>query len=100
MSTPDGPDFAPVPCVLVLSAARRVVLRHARPEDAAELNEYTDHFTRGVLYACEAESGLALDYDDISGEPVRVQTCAGLAPLLLPRHGILAKYPSFPRSLQ
>ena len=66
-------------------AAACAALSRVRPEDAAELNEYTDHFTRGVLYACEAESGLALDYDDISGEPVRVQTCAGLAPLLLPR---------------
>jgi hypothetical protein len=66
-------------------AAACAALSCIRAEDASELNEYADRFARGVFQACDAESGLALDYDEITGEAVRVQTCAGLAPLLLPR---------------
>jgi hypothetical protein len=50
-----------------------------------ELGSYVERFSRGVLAAWDEPLRLALDRDLRSAEPVRVQTCAGLAPLLLPR---------------
>jgi glycogen debranching enzyme len=52
--------------------------------EIAELTAYVERFSRAVQYAWNEPLGLALDYDDRADESVRVQTCAGLAPLLLP----------------
>src|SRR6185437_2056739 len=65
-------------------AAACAALATIAPGDGPELSSYTDRFTRGVLESCHSESGLAFDYDDLTGGSVPVQTCAGLAPLLLP----------------
>jgi hypothetical protein len=56
--------------------------------DRSELDElggYVERFSRGVRNAWSADSGLGLDRDLLTGESIAVQTCAGLAPLLLPR---------------
>jgi hypothetical protein len=55
--------------------------------DRAELDElgaYVERFSRGVRSAWSADLRLALDRDLRTGESIEVQTCAGLAPLLLP----------------
>jgi hypothetical protein len=52
--------------------------------ELAELREYVDRFSRGVHNAWDTPIQLALDRDLRSGESIAVQTCAGLAPLLLP----------------
>ena len=49
-----------------------------------ELSEYASRFSRGVEQAWDADLSLALDSDVVAGGPIRVQTCAGLAPVLLP----------------
>jgi len=49
-----------------------------------ELTGYAQRFTDGVLRAWDPDQSLALDHDVRAGEPVRVATCAGLSPLLLP----------------
>lgn len=49
-----------------------------------ELGGYVERFSRGVLTAWDSSLRLALDRDVRIDEVVRVQTCAGLAPLLLP----------------
>ena len=55
--------------------------------DAAEIQELTGfarRFGAGVERTVDAELRLALDWDDRAGQAVRVETCAGLAPLLVP----------------
>jgi glucosylglycerate hydrolase len=54
------------------------------PSDLPEIREHEDRFSRGVLGAWDQDVGLALDWDQRRNAPVHVQTCAGLAPLLLP----------------
>lgn len=54
---------------------------HTREID--ELHVYSRRFQAGVEQAWDDEVCLALDWDVAIGQPVRVQTCAGLAPLLL-----------------
>jgi hypothetical protein len=49
-----------------------------------ELQRLSQRFTRGVVANWDADLQLGLDWDVITSKPVRVQTCAGLAPLLLP----------------
>jgi glucosylglycerate hydrolase len=56
-----------------------------RPEaELDELRGWRDRFSDGVQRAWNDELKLALDFDDGVQTPVRVETCAGLAPLLLP----------------
>jgi hypothetical protein len=64
----------------------RVAEELGRPaEEFGELIAYARRSTKAVLAARDpAQGGLALDWDVRANEPVRVQTCAGLAPLLLP----------------
>ena len=50
-----------------------------------ELTEYATRFSTGVQAAWDDTLCLSLDRDTITREPIRVATCAGLAPLLLPR---------------
>ena len=52
--------------------------------DIDELQVYSRRFQARIERAWDEELGLALDWDAGIGQPVRVQTCAGLAPLLLP----------------
>src|SRR5207245_1943993 len=52
--------------------------------DRAELDELSGRFSTGVQSAWDPDLRLALDWDVVAGQPVRVETCAGLAPLLLP----------------
>ncbi|MBV9173937.1 MAG: glycogen debranching protein [Chloroflexi bacterium] len=55
---------------------------------AGELNElrvWRDRFASGVQHAFEHKLQLALDFDERTESAVRVETCAGLAPLLLPQ---------------
>jgi glucosylglycerate hydrolase len=52
--------------------------------DVEELRGYTRRFRSGVEQAWDDELCLALDWDAGIGHSVAVQTCAGLAPLLLP----------------
>ncbi len=66
-------------------AAACVALAGIAPEDASELHEYATRFTRGVLGAWDDRVGMAFDFDEVGQRPVEVRTCAGLAPLLLPR---------------
>jgi len=57
----------------------------SRPEDElSELTGYVNRFSGGVLHAWDTELQLALDLDLRAPERVRVETCAGLAPLLVP----------------
>jgi glucosylglycerate hydrolase len=57
----------------------------SRPEaEFLELTQFARRFTNGVLRAWDAELSLALDFDVRAAEHVRVASCAGLAPLLLP----------------
>jgi glycogen debranching enzyme len=58
-------------------------LRRERAE-LDELSGYVERFSHGVQNAWDDSLRLALDRDLRTGEPVHVQTCAGLAPLLLP----------------
>jgi hypothetical protein len=58
--------------------------------DQAELDElggYVEHFSRGVQHAWDDALRLALDRDLRTDASIEVQTCAGLAPLLVPRIG-------------
>jgi glycogen debranching enzyme len=52
--------------------------------DRSELDELASRFSAGVQNAWDPELRLALDWDSVAGEAVRVETCAGLAPLFLP----------------
>jgi hypothetical protein len=49
-----------------------------------ELGEYVERFSRGVQSTWSADLRLALDRDLRTNESIAVETCAGLAPLLLP----------------
>ena len=70
------------------AALARVGKALERPgAELEELNAWTERFNQGVERAWDPELDLALDWDVSLGQPVRVQTCAGLAPLLLPRAG-------------
>jgi len=50
----------------------------------SELIGWMQRTTRAVEASWDAESRAALDFDVRHGQPVRVRTCAGLAPILLP----------------
>ena len=57
----------------------------SRPADELlELNAYARRFSDGVLRAWDTDQRLALDLDVRAAERIRVETCAGLSPLLLP----------------
>ncbi len=69
----------------VLAAANDALARLAQRLGAAEVEElhgYAERFRRGVLDSVDPETGLALDTDLRTGEPVRVRTLAGFAPLV------------------
>ena len=55
----------------------------ARLTGSAEVAAWGDRAAAAVL-AARLDDGLALDVDVRANAPIRVQTCAGLAPLLLP----------------
>ncbi len=55
--------------------------RLGRPE-AGELEEYAERFRRGVAATVDPGSGLALDTDLRTGQPLAVETLAGFAPLV------------------
>jgi hypothetical protein len=55
----------------------------AADADTDELASFSRRFSTGVQRAWDADLCLALDWDVVADEAVRVQTCAGLAPLLL-----------------
>jgi glucosylglycerate hydrolase len=52
--------------------------------DRPKLDEWARRFSRGVQQQWAATERLALDFDMRGGEAIRVQTCAGFAPLLVP----------------
>jgi len=56
----------------------------ARLSGSSDVAEWGARASAAVLRSVDADSGLALDWDVRANVPVRVQTCAGLAPLLLP----------------
>jgi glycogen debranching enzyme len=66
-------------------AAACAALATVSPDNEAELTAYAERFTRGVVGAWDTDLSLALDFDELDGDSIRVETCAGLAPLLLPR---------------
>jgi hypothetical protein len=69
----------------VLAAASDALAGIARSLGAgevAELEEHAERFRAGVAASVDAGLGLALDTDLRTGEPLRVQTVAGFAPLL------------------
>ena len=64
-----------------------VAITLARPgSEIDELKEWSRRSSRAVQQAWDTELNLALDRDVQTG-PVRVETCAGLAPILLPDLG-------------
>jgi hypothetical protein len=57
----------------------------SRPSaEIAELDTMCDRTSAAVSAAWDTDLQVALDYDVVASEAVAVQTCAGLAPLLLP----------------
>jgi hypothetical protein len=52
--------------------------------DRAQLDAWSTHFATAVQQQWDATERLALDYDVRANAPIRVQTCAGFAPLLVP----------------
>jgi glucosylglycerate hydrolase len=52
--------------------------------DRQQLDEWTIRFSQAVQQQWDATERLALDYDVRADAPIRVQTCAGFAPLLVP----------------
>jgi glycogen debranching enzyme len=52
--------------------------------ERAELDGWTDRFSRAVQAQWDSAETLALDYDLRAGAPIRVQTYAGFSPLLVP----------------
>lgn len=68
-------------CADLIALAR---LLERPDEEISEHTRYAARFSRGVAASWDPESSLGLDYDDGLLEPVHVQTCAGLAPLLVP----------------
>jgi hypothetical protein len=66
-------------------AALRDVCRLVGSDSAVdELSPYVDRFSRGVRSTWDDGLCLALDFDERVGQTVAVETCAGLAPILLP----------------
>jgi glucosylglycerate hydrolase len=73
----------------IFAAANESLAEVAKPLDRPaseieELHSLRDRFNKGVVRAWDRQLALALDWDAVTTEPVRVQTCAGLAPLILP----------------
>ena len=68
-------------CAALVDIARHI---GGPTREIDELNVYCGHFRAGVEQAWDDELCLALDWDVGIRRPVRVETCAGLAPLLLP----------------
>ncbi|MGY1618923.1 MGH1-like glycoside hydrolase domain-containing protein [Geodermatophilus sp. SYSU D00691] len=69
----------------IMAAASAALARIARSlgaPEVAELEEHAARFRAGVAASVDPELGLALDTDLRTGEPLRVQTVAGFAPLL------------------
>jgi hypothetical protein len=56
----------------------------ARVSGSAEVAAWGERAAAGVL-AARDERGMALDWDVVARSRIEVQTCAGLAPLLLPK---------------
>jgi hypothetical protein len=52
--------------------------------ELAELKSWSRRSTMAVQRAWDRELGVALDWDDALDAPVHVETCAGLAPLIVP----------------
>jgi hypothetical protein len=52
--------------------------------DRQQLDEWSMHFSKAVQQQWDATERLALDYDVRADAPIRVQTIAGFAPLLVP----------------
>ena len=52
--------------------------------DIDKLRAWADRFSRGVAGAWDDQLELALDWDVGISQPVRVETCAGLSPLIAP----------------
>jgi hypothetical protein len=72
---------------LASDALARLARWLGAPESqVVEIEEWVRRTTRAVEGAWDTESRLALDFDVRASRPVRVRTCAGLAPILLP-HG-------------
>lgn len=74
----------------IFALASDALARLARALDApaadlVEIDTWTERAARAVESAWDAESRLALDFDVRAMQPNRVRTCAGLAPILLPR---------------
>lgn len=57
----------------------------APASDIVEIDAWTERATQAVESAWDPGSRLALDFDVCAEQPIHVQTCAGLAPILLPR---------------
>ncbi|HEY0583642.1 MAG TPA: glycogen debranching protein, partial [Chloroflexota bacterium] len=73
----------------IFAAASRALADVARalsrpPAEIAEVEAMGERSSRAVQDAWDPELRVALDYDVGLGAPVRVETCAGLAPLLVP----------------
>jgi glucosylglycerate hydrolase len=64
------------------SGALAGIARSLGAGEVAELEEHAERFRAGVAGSADAELGLALDTDLRTGEPLRVETVAGFAPLL------------------
>jgi hypothetical protein len=64
------------------SGALAGIARDLGTGEVAELEEHAERFRAGVAGSVDAELGLALDTDLRTGEPLRVETVAGFAPLL------------------
>ncbi|GAC1313927.1 MAG: hypothetical protein NVSMB2_02680 [Chloroflexota bacterium] len=66
-----------------LALLARALGKHA--SDTAEIDGWIEKATRAVEAAWDPVSRLALDFDVRAGRSIHVRTCAGLAPILLPR---------------
>ncbi|MDP9428921.1 MAG: glycogen debranching protein [Actinomycetota bacterium] len=69
----------------ILAAANDALARIGRRLGAPEVEElrgYADRFRHGVLSSVDPKTGLALDVDLRTAEPVPVRTLAGFAPLI------------------
>ncbi|MBV9354055.1 MAG: glycogen debranching protein [Chloroflexi bacterium] len=72
----------------IFAAANQALLRLGTwlgiTSDRTSLDRWADRFATAVQGQWDASSGLALDRDLRADRPIHVQTCAGLAPLLVP----------------
>jgi hypothetical protein len=69
-------------CVALADVGERL----GQPEaEVAELGGIAHRCSEGVCSAWDSDLEVALDWDVNAAQPVRVETCAGLAPLLLPQ---------------